>query len=295
MNKNIYDSKLFTMLLLGKWKRIVLGAILGALIIGIPYTLSKTVIGNFNYRGEAVVHVEYGEDSSGKMYDYINFFTWGQWITSDKYLDNVISSYNLSVDKETLQASLGAEVLADQRMVNFTVTTKDKELTAQILDAVSDSVTDMILEIPEVKSAELIDVIEAEKYFVYKSIPQSFVFGFIVGLFVAVLIVWIGIILDDSVYIPKLFEAETGIPLTEEESDNEIVIGKDIPDLGNLKDGVILVIEAGAKNGKAVDYVISECKAANISIKGARITNTDDKLIKSYYKSTTLGNLFMKG
>lgn len=190
----------FTSMFLKKWKVLLLSTIAGALILGIPYTLSKTVIGNFDYRAEVSVHVKYGEDSAGNMYDYINFYTWSQWITSDKYLDPLVEAGKVSVSKDELKQYLTAEVQADQRVVFFVVTTHAPKLTDEIASVISETVTGFVTDIDEVDSAEVFNVSKAEKYFVYKNIPQVFMLGAIIGLFVSCIVVRLLILMDDSLY-----------------------------------------------------------------------------------------------
>ncbi len=200
MERDSSYYKKFTSMFLKKWKVLLLSTIAGALILGIPYTLSKTIIGNFDYRAEVSVHVKYGEDSAGNMYDYINFYTWGQWITSDKYLDPLVEAGKVSVSKDELKQYLTAEVQADQRVVFFVVTTHAPKLTDEIASVISETVTGFVTDIDEVDSAEVFNVSKAEKYFVYKNIPQVFMLGAIIGLFVSCIVVRLLILMDDSLY-----------------------------------------------------------------------------------------------
>lgn len=297
MDKGNFDGKLFTLLLLRNYKKVLIAILLGALIIGVPYTLSKTVIGNFTYRSEITVHVDYGEDSAGNMYDYINFYTWGQWITSDNFVATIVEEYGLqtSVSEEDLKKSLGATVPADQRVVVFTVTTDNRGKTDLIAAAVADSIIDLVTSINEVESATLLSRSETVKYFVYKNIPQAFVFGALTGLFVSVFALWVTFLLDDSVYIPELFEKETGLKVSDETSECEVVVERKLPDLSDIKDGLTLSVKCGAHNGKAVGYVIHECEKRGITIKNARLLDVDGKLVAAYYRGSKFPNPFMNG
>lgn len=295
MKNNTFDGKLFTLLLLRQWKKVLLWTFLGALIVGVPYFLSKTVIGNFDYRAEVTVHVEYGEDTAGNLYDYINYYTWGQWITSDAYVNGLVSEYGLKAEKNAIKTYLGAQVPADQRMVVFTIVTKNKGLSDSIASAVSDSVVGFITEnIAEVSEASVINVSTAVKYFIYNNTPQAFVFGALMGFAVLLFVIWLYFLLDDSVYIPEIFEKETGLTLTEEKSENEIYINDKRPDISKLSENVTLVVKCGAHNKKAVDYVIHECGKKGISIKNARLDDVDNKLVEAYYRGSKFPNPFIK-
>lgn len=295
MKKESFDGKLFTLLLLKKWKTVFVVTILAALIVGVPYTLSKTVMGTFDYRCELTVHLEYGEDSSGQMYDYINFYTWNQWITSDKYIDALMSKYNFSsmCTKEDIRDALGAEVRADQRVVVFTIDTNNPKKTSVIGAAVWDSLKEFIMAIPEVKSVEIITITEPFRYFVYKSIPQAFVFGGILGFFLSIFCIWLASLLDDSVYIPELFERDYKVTLADEKSENELLVERERPTIPDCEE-LSLCIECGAHNGKAVGYVFHECEKRGITIKSVRLSNVDEKLVKAYYMGSKFPNPFLK-
>ena len=62
-----------------------------------------------------------------------------------------------------------------------------------------------------------------------------------------------------------------------------------------LKSGaeeVLLLIESGAHNGKAIEYVLG--KLDRKQVKGFTLVNPDEKLIKAYYSGTNFPNPFMK-
>lgn len=296
MKNNTFDGKLFTLLLLKQWKKVLIWTILGALLVGVPYFLSKTVIGNFDYRAEISVHVEYGEDTAGNKLDYINYYTWGQWITSDAYVDGLISEYGLKAEKDMMKTYLGAQVPADQRMVVFTVVTKNKGLTDTIASAINDSVVDFIIQnIAEVENASVINVSPAVKYFIYNNTPQAFVFGALMGFSVSVFAIWVCFLLDDSVYIPELFEKETGLRVVDEKSDNELIVSDRRPEMADVKDGVTLVVKCGSHNQKAINYVLHECKKRGVTVKNARLEDLDLRLIEAYYRGSKFPNPFMKG
>lgn len=294
MKDTSYDGKLCALLLLRSWRTIIFGTILGALIVGIPYTLSKTVVGNFTYRSDVTLHVEFGEDTAGNAYDYINYYTWGQWIDGDEYNEKLISEYNLGISPEELKNYLDAEVPADQRVVVFVVATHDKALTDKIATAISDSIVEYVTGIKEVEQAQIISRSPAVKYFVFKNIPQSFVFGAIVGFFVTGLGVWLLILLDDSVYIPELFERKTGLIVVDKPQGTVVEIAKKIPDMSEATEKITLNIICGAHNGKIVDYVLHECEKKKITVEGVVLSKKDEKLIKKYYAAGKIPGLFLK-
>ena len=294
MKKESFDGKLFTLLLLRKWKRVVLFTVLGALILGVPYVLSKTIIGNFDYRATITVHVTYGEDSAGNEYDYINYYGWGEWITADAFTESLIKEYNLSVSDSELKEALDAAVPADLRIVVFSVTTKDRAKTDTIATAVNDKLIAYIEAIPEVEAAEIMEKTTAEKYFVYNNPVQVFTLGAILGFVIGMVFYWLMFLLDDSVYIPELFEREWGVSLSGEKKEGELFIDRKRPEIPDNTGSISLCIKAGAHNGKAVSYVFHECEKRGITIESIRLEDTDERLIEAYYRGNRFPNPFLK-
>ncbi len=67
--------------------------------------------------------------------------------------------------------------------------------------------------------------------------------------------------------------------------DKKDILAEDFDfDAVRKKDGLILLIEAGAKNGKKIERVIEQLKRQDIQISGAFLYNEDKKLIKQYYR-----------
>lgn len=306
MKTNEFDGKLFCLLLLKKWKTVIIATLIGVIILGVPYILSKTVVGNFNYRSEVTVHVEYGEDSSGQMYDYINFYTWKDWIGSDKFIEYFRGFYPGNETDELLKSFLDADIEADQRVVTFIVTTKDPHNSDMIASTLKDCIEEFLLEIPEVKSAEVIDVTDACKYFVYDNKVQVCVLGALIGFFVSIFALWLTYLLDDSVYIPEKFAKESRlceIKKEDEKSDNKVAkisVGRKFDKtkasleevVNSDAEEVILLIESGAHNGKAIGYVLGKLEKKKVM--GFTLVNPDEKLIKAYYAGTNFPNPFMK-
>lgn len=299
MSKESFDSKLVTILLFKKLKFIFLGAIIGALLLGVPYALSKTIIGNFDYRSEVYVHVEYGEDSAGNELSYINHYTWAQWVTSDKYMEVLTKAVGTDNGAE-LKTYLNAELEADLRVVVFTVTSHDIDYSNRLAAAVVDTIEDFVREIPEVKDCEIINLTPAFKYFVFNNIPEVTILGAILGFVISAIFAWLWVLLDDSVYIPELFEKARNITLTDDDglSDSEItgeiIIDKELIELPKDSDSVRLAVKCGRRNGKLIGNVLHQCEKKNIEIKSIRLIDKDEKLIRAYYKETTLSHLFMK-
>ncbi|MCQ2522745.1 MAG: hypothetical protein MJ123_00275 [Lachnospiraceae bacterium] len=303
-----FDAKLILLRMIRGWYRIVIGIILGALIIGIPYVFINVILADDkDYQMHFTVHVDYEEDSSGTLYDIINEVTWGTWVDTDIFIDAVSNKLGGDISPEQLRAVTNATLETDVRLVEFYVVTKDPQITEMIANACMECFTVLDEHIRELNVTE---IVYADKYAteVQKDIriKNAVLLGAVLGLLVTVFLMLILYLLDDSVYIPLLFTERFSVPIKTEkeiEADKSFIkdatlvhVGKDFEGFPEkyTNNSAILEIESGAHNGKLLLAMIYELEEQGINIKGAVLKNADYKLIKAYMASTKFPNPFMK-
>lgn len=307
-----FDAKLILLRMIRGWYKIIIGTILGGLIIGIPYILINVVLaGDPEYQMRFTVHVSYVEDGSGNISDYVNDVTWGTWVDTDIFIDklseNLSGKLEKSVTAEQLRAATYATLETDVRLVEFYVVTRDAELTQIISEAAKESFPVLDDHIREITDTE---IVYSDDYasVVQKDIriKNAVVLGAILGLLVTVFLMLILYLLDDSVYIPLLFNERYALPIkTEKEVENDknfiknaslIHVGKEFEGFPEkfVNNTAVLEIESGAHNGKLLLAIIYELEEEGIKISGAVLKNADYRLIKAYMASTKFPNPFMK-
>ena len=300
-----YDSKLLLLRMIRGWYKILIGAVVGALLIGIPYVFVNVLLADEpDYRMRVTMHVEYAEDSAGNVLDYINEYTWGEWVDSDIYIDEVSKIINLPITKDSLRSYIDATLETDARLVEIDVTTKDPMLTQTIADAVAALSDVFVVNAVEIAGASIVFedecALEVDRDI---RVPNAFILGAVIGFVLALFIMAVVYVMDDSVYIPLLFKNRYSIPIVcdyEDKPSDEratvLYIGKSLDAFPEkfVDNKVILEIESGAHNGKLLEDVIYELEDNGINIVKAVIKNADKKLIKAYMASTKFPNPFIK-
>lgn len=290
MNKKI-DQKLFTLLILRKWYVVLIGTIVGVLLVGGPYTLSKTTLVKPDYVADIKMHIEYVKDADGNDVDYINYYTWTDYVTSDWMMEALGDVGGLSTQE--VRSSLSAVMEADLRVMDFLITTKSAEKSNLIRDRLLEVLPGKMEELPEVESTFLITIKETVPDYGFVFIARSFIFGAILGFFFSLWGLWIKTVLDDSVYIPELFAKETGLSILESAKSTEVLIDRKCPDLPQ-NGPVTLSILCNANNGKAIDWTLLMLSEQGILVDGVIFRNVDEKLKASYYAGTKFPNPFLK-
>ena len=191
-------------------------------------------------------------------------------------------------------------MLSDTRIVTTTVTTNEPQLTMQINEAMILAMQDFgenqkeiaavrILQQPEEASLVIADV----RTF------RACMLGLVIFVFIALLTMFCYFILDDSIYVPITFERRYHVPmagtvedpqmpellsvLTEGKEVEQIPVDTTIsPEVLAKKQEVILLVKAGAHNGKQIEQMLSLCVKCHVKVVAAILTDADQKLVKAY-------------
>ena len=294
-----FNLKLFTIRLVFNFYKVIIGTVVGALLIGVSYYLVNVTFGDApDYEGRVIAHEEYRVDEYGNQSDYINDYTWNEWVRTDSFTDILSDSLDSKYSSDELKTMLSADVPADLRTVYVYVTGKDAGAVTEVTNKVPDALLSFSSELYEVAETEIMDVKEATVKSRDVRVANAFILGAVLGFIISILIMAGLYILDDSVYIPLLFEEEYGIGMTLEgtEEGTIIEIDKSIPEIPDIEsdEAVILKITSGAHNGKIIDYVVNEVEKQGMEVSGAVLMNPDRKLIKAYFATSKFPNPFMK-
>lgn len=298
------DLKLLVLRLLKKIWIPILAAVLGVLLVGGPYFLKHVTFGPAKeYEAVTDFYMDYAVQPDGTEYTYFNQTTWTQLITDDVFTDSILGylkEQGIEVDKDALRKSLYATMLSDTRIVTTTVTTNDPQLTMQINDALILAMQDFgenqkeiaavrILQQPDEASLAIADV----RTF------RACMLGLVIFVFIALLSMLCYFILDDSIYVPITFERRYHVPmagtmedpqmpellkvLTEGREVEQIPVDTRIsPEELAKKQEVVLLVKAGAQNGKQIEQMLSLCVKCHVKVAAAILTDADQKLVKAY-------------
>lgn len=207
------DYRLLWLRLLKKIWILPVAALVGLIVIGGSYYMSKLCFGHGRtYQTDSLFYIDFAEDSAGNTYDYHNRYTWGEIVTTDFFTDMVYEELGGAVSKEEIRKSSYATVESDVRYVTIRATNRDKELSFKIERALEKAVVAFGEEKKEFNSITLAkhddDSWDASNI----RLKTAFILGAVVGAFCA-LIWWIvSAVADTSVYIPATLEKRYKVP-----------------------------------------------------------------------------------
>lgn len=302
-----------------------LAMLIGAIIVTAGHYLSRTVEnGGRVYQTTSVFYLDFAEKGDGSEYEFINYYTWGELIHSDYFMDNLYSALNGKYSKEQLIKAVSATIESDVRYLYVRCTTTNPSESLEIaaaLEPVVISFSNEQKEFDEIKLSDKGDTyIDSTKLRFKNAVVLGLVLGFVVSL-VGVLL---AITLDTGIYIPSTIERRYGLPTLGAECMSEFKINcdrflkdaggvsyvsvdgdKDHPDFGDIsvmavgdilsdsealnsiKEGSALVLglNAGAKNDKLFERNVEELARLGIKISAVVLCKADEKFIKAYYRA----------
>ena len=132
-------------------------------------------------------------------------------VKSRPVLEEVLAETGIDVELKNLEAQITVEVPQDTRIVSITVEDKDPYEARIIADSVRIAASKHIR---EVMDTEAVNVVEEASLPIEKSspnIPKNTAIGYAVGLFLAIAIVIINYIMDDTIKTPDDVEKFLGV------------------------------------------------------------------------------------
>lgn len=146
-------------------------------------------------------------------------------LTTDPVLEEVKKELNLEQSTSTLASMISVEVEEDTRLMNISVTSTDPKLAKKIADKVREVANERLKEIMDgLEPVRSVDEAKLPTSPSYPNVEKNTMIGFIIGFGVALLVVIILYILDDTIKSPDDIEKHLGvsvlgsIPLKSEES-----------------------------------------------------------------------------
>lgn len=183
--------------LLGRWKRIVIFSILGALLAGVytVYFISPT------YQAKSTIYVLNNRESAINMSD----LQIGAALTSDyiKVFDMwevheaVISNLSLPYSYTRARKMLSVTNTANTRMLDLTVTSTDPQEAAAMVNEYANVVSEFISQKMSTEKPNIVSTALVPTNPVGPSKTRNVLIGFIIGFFIASVTVFLKLAMDD--------------------------------------------------------------------------------------------------
>lgn len=225
MNQNSVTNKEFendeinidlTELFLAVWSKIHLVILAGIFMALLAFVGTKIFITPM-YSSTTKMYVLTKQDSSaGVTYSDIQTGTqltkdYMELVKSRPVLEQVIAVLNLDMEAEELEKSITAETPVDTRILTIIVENKDPKMAKEIADALRESVS---IQITEIMDADSVNTFEEGNLPTEPSSPsliKNMAIGGILGIFIALGIIVLIFILDDTIKTPDDVEHYLGL------------------------------------------------------------------------------------
>lgn len=289
------DSKLCLLRFMKYFWIVMVATLLGALSMGGIYFLKNIAGASRQYRVEDEYYVKYALQESGEEYVYFNQMTWSNLSHTDYFVSAILNNMKTPISVEELESYIDATLLSDTRIVTTTVTTPKKELTLEIHDAYMDAFMGFSDQYQEIESIKVIKTGQDAKLVAlddrtYRAAMLGAVLFFVISGY----IVYMYVVMDDSIYLPISLEKRTGIPTYSgkdtgyvlEPGCTEAVVEKmeDAEESTRQEEkSYVLLTLAGKHNGTRIEKILSDASKEKKRIVEAYLLGEDEKLIMLYY------------
>ena len=133
-------------------------------------------------------------------------------LTTDPVLDEVKKELNLELSTPAIASMISVELEEDTRIMNISVTSTDPKLAKKIADKVREVANGRLKEIMDgLEPVRSVDEAKLPTAPSYPNVEKNMMIGFIVGFGVALLVIIILYILDDTIKTPDDIEKRLGV------------------------------------------------------------------------------------
>lgn len=201
------DYKLLWLRFLRKIWIIPVAMLAGIVLVGACHFYARTVArGGRTYQTETIFYIDFAEDAQGQEYDYYNYFTWGEVIHTDFFMDYVHEKMAGELSGDEIYSYITATIDSDVRYLYVRCNTHSPELSlrlATIMEEIVPKFADIRKEIQTIEIAKAgDDVRDSSKL----RIGNACFLGGGLGLGISTLGILIMMIVDTAVYIPATIE-----------------------------------------------------------------------------------------
>lgn len=201
------DYRLLWLRFLRKLWILPVAVVLGAVLTGSIYYYSRTAArGGRTYQAETVYYIDFAEDPQGQEYDYYNYFTWGEVIHTDFFLNYVYEKLDGELSMEELEEFISATVDSDVRYLYVRCNTHSPELSVRLASILEEIVPQFAGIRKEIASIEVAKTGNTAKDSSKIRLGNAIFLGAGLGLAASVLGVLAALILDTAVYLPSTVE-----------------------------------------------------------------------------------------
>lgn len=184
-----------------------LGALIGAVLVGGVYYVSRMYLGQGRtYEAKTIYYLDFAEDTAGNTYDYLNHYTWSEVIHMDQIANRSLELLDGALTREQYRVYVTATVESDVRYLYTRCTTTSPGLSLRIDKALSQAIMEFGQNQKEFREISVAQAAEEAVDVSNIRTLNATLLGAGIGAFAAVLGWLLKVIGDTSVYLPISLE-----------------------------------------------------------------------------------------
>lgn len=204
-------GEIFALLLHKVWIIILAAVVCGAVGFLYSYFLITP-----QYQSTTKVYILNKQNSTSVTYSDVQLSTtlskdYEQLVTSRYVIEGVIKQLNLDETYESLVEKVSATNTDDTRIIAITVINPDPEQAQKVANAVRDLAAQHITQVMDIEAVNVVDSANLPTSPVSPSVPKWTLIGAVIGIIIAVAVVVIQHLLDDSIKSSEDIEKYLGI------------------------------------------------------------------------------------
>lgn len=208
------DLKRMFLLFKEKIILVIIAVMAGALLGGGIYLLYHLVLApEREYQSVSKLYLNFNcepEDYNQLAY---NGYTWNDLMITDPILDYTMKELGTGVERDTVVAATKAEILSDIRLLTITITAKEPELAARIMEATQKALVHLGETDELFHSIEVYSTSQPQQIVWDNRTLRAVITGAVIALVAALMWFAFYYVLDDSVYVEGDVQKRYGIPV----------------------------------------------------------------------------------
>lgn len=162
--------------------------------------------GGRTYQAESLFYIDFAEDAQGKEYDYYNYFTWGEVIHTDFFMDYVYEKMGGALSEDEILSYVTATVDSDVRYLYVRCATHSPELSVKLASILEEIVPKFADTRKEIRSIELAKAGDTARDSSNLRMGNACFLGACLGFGISFVWILVWLIMDAAVYLPSSLE-----------------------------------------------------------------------------------------
>lgn len=209
------DRRLFVLVILEKWKMLLLSFLIGGVLgVVLYYVQEVEILTKLEYEATEIFYVEYNQKPNGEIYYAYNDVGWSYVMMFDEIVETALGNLPFHMTKEELNQLVSSDNKGDYKILSVTVTSSKKEECIPILEAFVPAMElygENSMHIEYIKLAS--EPTTPQLILVTNETWRALLGGSVLGVVVGLLVMGFYVMSADVFYVPNTLESLYSIPI----------------------------------------------------------------------------------